>query len=136
MAEIFDTVLIVIHIMLVVALIGLILMQKSEGGALGIGGGGGGAGGGLMSARGAANALTKTTTILAAGFFATSVLLGLSAKNAASIDSVIEQIEQTQPTGVPTDAGDDAAPSSGGNLLEDLQRMGPQEPSNGVPTTE
>lgn len=70
-----ETVLIVIHLMIVVALVGVVLLQRSEGGALGIGGGGGG--GNFMSARGAANALTRTTAILAAAFFATSIGLGV-----------------------------------------------------------
>lgn len=65
-----ETVLIVAHLFIVVALIAVILLQRSEGGALGIGGGGGG---GLMSARGSANLLTRTTAILAALFFATSI---------------------------------------------------------------
>ena len=64
-----ETILIIIHLMIVVALVIVVLLQRSEGGALGIGGGGG-----LMSARGAANALTRTTAILAAAFF----VLGLS----------------------------------------------------------
>lgn len=69
-----QTVLIVIHLMVVVALVGVVLLQRSEGGALGIGGGGSG---NFMSARGAANALTRTTAILAAAFFATSIGLGI-----------------------------------------------------------
>lgn len=72
-----QTVLIVIHLMIVVALVGVVLLQRSEGGALGMGGGGGG--GNFMSARGAANALTRTTAILAAAFFATSIGLGILA---------------------------------------------------------
>ena len=132
MAEILDTVLIVVHVMLVVALIGLILLQKSEGGALGIGGGGGG-GGGFMSARGAADALTKTTTIVAAAFFATSILLGVSAKQQSGTDTLIDRIQNTQ-TGVPSEGGDVPADTpSAGSLLEDLQKEGPQE-DTGVPT--
>ena len=134
MSEVLETVLIVVHIMLVVTLIGLVLLQKSEGGALGIGGGGGGGGGGFMSARGAADALTKTTTIVAAGFFLTSVLLGINAKSTNAIDNVIERAQETQ-TGVPTDSGDDSG--SGTNLLEDLNNSVPSPaPSTGVPTSE
>ena len=59
-----QTVLIVIHLMIVLALVGVVLIQRSEGGGLGIGGGSG-----FMSARGTANALTRTTAILAALFF-------------------------------------------------------------------
>ena len=72
------TVLLIIHIMLALALIGVVLLQRSEGGALGIGGGGGG--GGFMTGRGAANFLTRVTAGLAAAFFATSLLLSLIAQ--------------------------------------------------------
>jgi len=70
-----QTVLIVIHILVVLALIGVVLLQKSEGGALGMGGGGGG----FMTSRGSGNVLTKATAILAATFFATSLLLSVIA---------------------------------------------------------
>ena len=69
------TVLLLIHVMIAVALVGVILLQRSEGGALGIGGGGGG----FMTGRSAGNALTKTTAILAACFFATSLALSILA---------------------------------------------------------
>jgi preprotein translocase subunit SecG len=104
---------------------------------LGIGGGGGGGGGGFMSARGAANALTKTTTILAAGFFATSIALGVISQGESRTGNVIEQLgnQNGVPTGEGTDAGT-AAPSAG-NLLEDLEREGqPVAPTTSVPTSE
>jgi preprotein translocase subunit SecG len=69
-------VLIVIHLIVTVLLIGTVLMQRSEGGALGIGGGGSG---NLFSSRGAGNALTRATAILAACFFATSIALAVLA---------------------------------------------------------
>ena len=59
------TILLTIHIMIAVALVGVVLLQRSEGGALGIGGSGGG---GFMTARGTANLLTRITTFLAAAF--------------------------------------------------------------------
>jgi preprotein translocase subunit SecG len=65
------TVLLVIHVMIAIALVGVVLLQRSEGGALGIGGGGGG----FMTGRSAGNALTRATAILGAAFFATSLLL-------------------------------------------------------------
>ena len=65
-----QTVIIVIHLMIVAVLIGTVLLQKSEGGGLGMGGGAG-----FMSSRGTANLLTRTTAILAAGFFVTSLFL-------------------------------------------------------------
>lgn len=70
------TFLLVIHGLITLALVGVILLQRSEGGALGIGGGGGG---GLMTARGAANLLTRSTTILAALFIVMSILLAVLA---------------------------------------------------------
>ena len=67
-------VVIVIHLMLVLALIGVVLLQRSEGGGLGIGGAGG-----FMTSRGTANVLTRATAILAGLFFATSLLLSILA---------------------------------------------------------
>jgi preprotein translocase subunit SecG len=69
-----STVLLLIHVMVALALVGVVLLQRSEGGALGIGGGGG-----FMTGRSAGNALTKTTAVLAACFFATSLLLSILA---------------------------------------------------------
>jgi len=71
------TVILLIHVMIAIAMVGVILLQRSEGGALGIGGGGGG--GGFMTGRSAGNALTKTTAILAACFFVTSLTLSIMA---------------------------------------------------------
>ena len=65
-----QTVVIVIHLMIVAMLIATVLLQKSEGGGLGMGGGAG-----FMSSRGTANLLTRTTAVLAVGFFVTSLLL-------------------------------------------------------------
>lgn len=84
-----ETVLIVIHLMIVVALVGTVLLQRSEGGALGIGGGGGG---GLMSSRGAASALTRATAILAAAFFATSIALTLLHRQSVEAPSILEGV--------------------------------------------
>ncbi len=72
------TVVLVVHLMLAVALIGVILLQKSEGGGLGIGGGGMS---GFMSGRSTANLLTRTTAILAGAFFLTSLALAYLAGN-------------------------------------------------------
>jgi preprotein translocase subunit SecG len=64
--------LFIVHVFIALALIGVVLLQKSEGGALGMGGGGMS---GFMTGRSTANLLTRTTAILAALFFATSILL-------------------------------------------------------------
>ncbi len=70
-----ETFILVVHLIIALALIGVVLLQRSEGGALGIGGGGGGGGGSLFTARGAGNALTRTTAYLAVAFFCTSIAL-------------------------------------------------------------
>lgn len=70
-----ETILIVIHLIVVIALVGVILLQKSEGGGLDIGGGSG-----FMTARGAANTLTRVTAILGTIFFVTSLSLSLLAR--------------------------------------------------------
>ena len=69
------TVLLVVHLMIAAALVGVVLLQRSEGGALGIGGGGGG----FMTGRGTANLLTRMTAVLAGAFFMTSIGLTLLA---------------------------------------------------------
>jgi len=72
------TVILIIHLLLAITMVGAILLQRSEGGALGIGGGGGGGGmGGFMSGRSTANMLTRATAILATGFFLTSLVLAI-----------------------------------------------------------
>jgi preprotein translocase subunit SecG len=81
-------ILLVIHIMVAFALIGVVLLQKSEGGALGIGGGGMA---GFMTGRSTANLLTRATAILAAAFFTTSVLLVVMHNRARTPTSIIDQ---------------------------------------------
>ena len=84
-----QTVLLVIHMMIAATLVGVVLVQRSEGGALGIGGGG------FMSGRGAANALTRLTTYLAAAFFATSIALALWAKHGGHEGSLFDTTPAT-----------------------------------------
>ena len=93
------TVLLVIHIMIAIALICVVLLQRSEGGALGIGGGGG-----FMTGRSAGNALTKTTAVLAAAFFATSLSLTLIARNTSTPTSIFNQ------AGTPVQGGGGSLP--------------------------
>ena len=90
-----ETVLLVVHIIIAVFLIGVVLVQRSEGGALGIGGGGGG--GGVMTGRGAANLLSRTTAILAAAFFATSILLAVLSGDHSAPISILDQPVETTP---------------------------------------
>ncbi len=83
-------VLLIIHLIITVSLVGMVLMQRSEGGALGIGGGGG-SGGGFMTTRGTANAMTRMTVGLAAAFFVTSISLSiLAGVNRGGTGSVLD----------------------------------------------
>lgn len=91
-----ETVLIVVHLMIVVSLVGVVLLQRSEGGGLGIGGGGGG---GAMTARGAGSLLTRATGILAAGFFITSLSLGILARYEDPSAGVLNQIPTIESDG-------------------------------------
>lgn len=86
-----ENVVLTIHLILALALIGVVLMQRSEGGGLGIGGGGGGA----VSGRSGATALSKLTWILAIGFLITSLTLTVLATRASQGDSVIERLGTT-----------------------------------------
>jgi preprotein translocase subunit SecG len=116
-----QTVLLVIHLMLAVSLVGAVLLQKSEGGALGMGGGGMS---GFMTGRSTANLLTRTTAIIAAAFFATSILLVILAAHRNEARSIIEQpapASQTAPAQVP------AAPQPTGSAP--VAPAAPAEPS-------
>ncbi|MEC7237975.1 MAG: preprotein translocase subunit SecG, partial [Pseudomonadota bacterium] len=86
-----ETLVLTIHILIALALIGAVLLQRSEGGGLGIGGGGG-AGGGFMTARGTANLMTRVTAILAASFFATSLLLAIMAGAQRESVSIVDEV--------------------------------------------
>jgi preprotein translocase subunit SecG len=116
------TVLLVIHLLIAIALVILILLQPSEGGGLGIGGGGGGGGGaglqGFLTGRGTANALTRTTAVLAAAFMATSILLTIFASSGTETESILDQVpesEQTTPsTGNGAGAGSAGDSGAGG----------------------
>jgi preprotein translocase subunit SecG len=100
-----ETLVLTIHILIALGLVITVLLQRSEGGGLGIGGGG--AGGGFMTARGTANLLTRLTTILAVGFFSTTITLaimaGVGKAPVSIIDDVIREAPET-PSGpsVPT----------------------------------
>ena len=91
-----ESVVLVIHLILALSIIGLVLLQRSEGGGLGIGGGGGGLGG-FASARGTANALTKMTSLCALGFFITSLTLGvLASQHSKETAGLLENIDPAQ----------------------------------------
>lgn len=122
-----QTVLLVVHLIVAIVLIGVILLQKSEGGALGIGGGGGG--GNLFSARGVGNALTRTTAILALAFFITSLsltMLSIYSKGGggALFGGAGAPATQQQAPG-----------STGGSVLPQLPGQTPQPANPQVPVT-
>ncbi len=121
-----SVVILVIHLMIAVALVGSVLLQRSEGGALGIGGGGGG--GGFMSGRGAANALTRTTTILAFAFFATSITLTLLARNADAPSSIFDGANPTQQSGAPSSGNQPASDAILPNIGTPKAPSGPEVP--------
>jgi preprotein translocase subunit SecG len=87
------TVLLVIHVLVTLALIGVVLIQRSEGGGLGIGGGQGM--GSFMTGRGTANLLTRTTAILATVFLGLSLLLALMTRNGNTSASAIFNVPAT-----------------------------------------
>lgn len=86
-----QNVVLTVHLILAALLIGVVLVQRSEGGGLGIGGGGSG----VMTGRQAANALSRATWLLAAGFLATSLILTILAARDAGVGSVVDRIDGT-----------------------------------------
>ncbi|MEM7524242.1 MAG: preprotein translocase subunit SecG [Pseudomonadota bacterium] len=119
-----ENIILIVHLIIAVFLIAVVLLQRSEGGALGMGGGGGG-GGGLVSSRGAATALSKVTWGLAAAFIATSLTLTIIAASNSGSRSIIEGVT----TGVPS-AGE-AAPVVDGF---EMPNLGGPEPAAEDPT--
>ena len=114
-----QTILLVIYLMVVVALIGVVLIQRSEGGGLGIGGGSG-----FMSARGTANALTRTTAILATLFFVLALGMGILARYESQPTDILDRIPGTTGTGGVLDA-----------LGGQQQSQGTQTDTNQTPAT-
>jgi preprotein translocase subunit SecG len=99
------TVLLILHLMIAASLVGVVLLQRSEGGALGIGGGGGG----FMTGRGAANFLTRVTAGLAAAFFITSMALTLLASRVDRPRSILDPPAASAPISKSA-PGDSATP--------------------------
>jgi len=94
------TVLLVIHLIVTLALIGMVLIQKSEGGALGIGGGGGSGGGmgGFMTGRETANLLTRSTAILATLFMGLSLAIAVISNQGDTKGSILDSAPTTLET--------------------------------------
>jgi len=84
-----QSLLLVIELLIAVALIVFVLLQRSEGGALGMGGGGSGLGG-LFSPRGASDTLTRTTAILAVMFFVVCLALNILVRNTHADASILD----------------------------------------------
>ncbi|MCM2474836.1 preprotein translocase subunit SecG [Rhizobium sp. CG5] len=130
-----QTVLIVIHLMIVLALVGVVLIQRSEGGGLGIGGGSG-----FMSARGTANALTRTTAILAGLFFVTSLGLGILARYESKPTDILDRIPAGTSQGQGSNVLDQlpgaapAAPATNGAAPAPTTPAAPKADPNAVPT--
>ena len=114
-----QSVLIVIHLLIVVALVGVVLLQRSEGGALGVGGGGG-----FMTGRGQANALSRATAILATLFFVTSLMMSIIASWSRAPKSVIDAAPAgaSQKSSLPQ-----------GNILDQLKAQEKQPAGDSVP---
>lgn len=118
-----ETVLIVIHLMIVLALVAVVLLQRSEGGALGIGGGGG-----FMTGRGQANALTRATTILGTLFFIISMSLTILANVNRAPTSVLDTVSPQAPIGSGQAPASGGQAPAGGSLFDQLQRQEQQPP--------
>jgi preprotein translocase subunit SecG len=122
------SVVVAIHLMLVLAMIGVVLLQKSEGGGLVS------STSGFMTGRGTANVLTRTTALLAAGFFITSLVLSLLAGHGRAPVSLINTGGGAPAQQAPAPAGAPAAPApfnSGSNGL--LNQLGGNNPPANTP---
>lgn len=135
-----QTVLLVVHLLIALGLVGVVLLQKSEGGALGIGGGGGG-GGGFLTGRGTANLLTRVTAGLAAAFFVTSLSLTFLAQSNSSPKPIVGggaaapvQTAPAVPTTPQPPASGDNTPAgtqpARGGILDKLQGGQPAVPQS------
>lgn len=109
-------VLLVIHVLLAVSLVGIVLLQRSEGGGLGLGGSGGGMSG-FMTARGTANLLTRTTAILAALFIVTSITLTILARSGGERKSILDGATPAAPVSAPATPATPAAPAGQENKV-------------------
>ncbi len=116
-----ENVILVIHLILAVGLIGIVLLQRSEGGGLGLGGGGG-----AMTGRQAATAMTKLTWALAVGFLVTSIALTVVAAQNAAGGSVTDLLPPTSEA--PADPSGTAPAPPTGDLLPPTTSDAPPAP--------
>lgn len=113
-----QTIIIGIHLVVVLAMIGVVLLQKSEGGGLGMGGGGG-----FMSSRGTSNLLTRATAVLAAVFFSTSLILSILAGVERRPTSILGG------SGAPGSPAGTSTPAAPGGSLLDQFPAAPAQPT-------
>jgi len=109
--------------MVAAALVAVVLLQRSEGGALGIGGGGS-----AMAGRGSANLLTRVTTFLAAAFFATSITLTILGQRGAEPTSILDRIGGGDSSPAAPATPGESTPGQGGGILDKLQPSAPASP--------
>ncbi len=107
-----ENILLVVHLIIAIALVAVVLLQRSEGGALGMGGGSAGGGMGMFSARGAANALTRTTAILAVLFLGTSLALAILAGGGREAESIFDSSQPAATDSAPVNDGSPAVPTT------------------------
>jgi preprotein translocase subunit SecG len=130
-----QNVLIVIHLIIVLALIVVVLLQRSEGGGLGLGGGSSGVSG-FLTGRGQANALTRATTVLAAAFFVTSILLTLMQTYGGKPTSILDSAPAKPPAATQPATGQPPAgtpPGGGPTVLDQLKQMQDGKPAAPAP---
>jgi preprotein translocase subunit SecG len=108
-----QTFIIIIHLIIVSAMVGVVLLQRSEGGGLGIG-----STGGFLTSRGTANVLTRTTAILAGLFFLTSLVLSMLAGMERKPHSVLQG---QPPASQPAAPGAPAPAAPSGGILDTLR---------------
>ncbi len=138
-----ETVIIVIHLMVIVALVAVVLLQRSEGGALGIGGSNA-----FLTARGQGNVLTRATTILGIAFFLTSAAMTIYTRFQAPPSAILDTVPATTAPAVPTTPSPtpfpnptttpnapSTTPSAGGGILDQLNQYTGQAPAGGQTST-
>lgn len=127
-----EVVLLVVHLLIALALIGIVLLQPSEGGALGVGQGPGGLSG-MMQGRSQASSLTRATVWLGIAFFSTSIALTLLAKATKPVSPLVVP---EAPAGAPAPVGGPSSiPIPEGGLLAPAPTSGTPAATSGAPAT-
>lgn len=122
-------ILLTIYVIVVVALVAVVLLQRSEGGALGIGGGGGG----MMSGRGAANLLTRSTSVLGGLFMVMSLVIAMVTGTGVETDADVIRDLTGEEVGTQIDI--DAGEATAEDLLDSLDSLG-TTPTEGTPAVQ